>query len=497
MSANTFNQLLVQAWPQFLLLFAAFFTLLVGMIREGFGHKLSTLWAAAAYFIAALGFFAQAFSGSSATLDFFLLDPFGNFISGLLCVIGLIVVLSSSTYWSKQEEVLAEIFPLLLFSSLGMTLMVSTTHLLTLVLALELMSLALYALVGARRQDPKSSEAAIKYFITGSVAAAFLLLGVSFLYGATGTLDLLAMAKNTIPAKHALIFQAGIVLVILGFVFKIAAVPLHFWAPDVYSGAPAPITGFMATGVKIAAFAVMIRILLGVISWEAIPLRKILLSLSLITMMVGNLTALRQTSIKRILAYSSIAHAGYLLLGLATLINGHELRLASLTPLIYYFITYALLTLGVFAGISALSAKNGEITNLEDFKGLAGQNPGLAAAISIFLISLAGIPPTAGFFAKYYLFSQAIALGYLSTAVVGIITSAISLFYYLAPVVKMYFAEPKQAETLPVLDLGMKALLLCLVLGVFYFGLFPSKPLKMISNLKIQIHATSNVHVSR
>ena len=273
--------------------------------------------------------------GSQKILGLLTFDPFGNFLSLLICLIGLATVILSFRYWEGQEEPVGEVIPLTIFAALGMTLMVATTNLLTLVLALEIMSLCLYVMVATRRLDPKASEASFKYFLLGSVAAAFMLFGISFLYGTTGTLDLSLMAKKMIRPDMALLFHVGAVLLLLGFAFKVAAAPFHFWAPDVYDGAPVPVTGFMATGVKVAAFGALIRVVQALVGWEVLSLQNILVGLSMATMVVGNLAALRQKSLKRIMAYSSIAHAGYILLGMAAMVEGSRLRLDAISPILF------------------------------------------------------------------------------------------------------------------------------------------------------------------
>lgn len=462
-------------WPLWLLAGGGFASLVTSVWGGQRSFRVTGLLALAVLLAAGYGF---GVSGATTTLgpDAILrLDGLGAFLACLVCGVGAITVLFSYGYWEKLAEPIREVLPLLLFAVLGMVLMVLTTHLITLVLALELMSLCLYVLVGVRRQDPKSSEGAIKYFLLGSVAAAFLLFGVSFLYGATGQLDLVPMAKSMVTPDRALMFQGGALLVLLGLAFKVAAVPFHFWAPDVYDGAPTPVTGFMAAGVKVAAFGVLLRLLQVLVGWQVLELGTLLSVLAVATMLVGNLTALRQRSVKRIMAYSSVAHAGYLLLGLATLSQGAQLDSGGVGVILFYLGVYALLTLGVFALLTWFSAQGKEIGELGDLKGLAYRHPWAAAALSLFLISLAGIPPTAGFVAKYFLFARAIDTGLLLPAILGILTSAVSLYYYLGPVVQMYFHEgPEETAAMPA-GLGAKALVILLALGTLYLGIFPGR----------------------
>jgi len=468
-------QMMPQFWPLLVLAGGAFFSLITSVWGGRRSFRVTGLVALAVFVAAAYGFASMAspeFRIDSGILRF---DSLGALLGFLICLIGAVTVLFSYRYWENMAEPIREVLPLIVFAALGMVLMVLTTHLLTLVLALELMSLCLYVLVGSRRSDPKSSEGAIKYFLLGSVAAAFLLFGISFLYGATGQMDLALMAQNPVPASMALLFQVGVMLLLLGLAFKVAAVPFHFWAPDVYDGAPAPVTGFMAAGVKVAAFGAWLRVLQVLVSWEVLELRTLLTGLALATMFVGNLTALRQRSFKRIMAYSSVAHAGYLLLGLATLVRGGHFDYEGMGVILFYLGTYALLTLGVFALLTLLSSQGKEVGDLSELNGLAYRRPWIAAALSIFLISLAGIPPTAGFVAKYFLFARAIDVGLVWPAVLGILTSAVSLYYYLGPVVQMYFHEAPEAAAAPAAGWGLKLLVSFLVIGAFYLGLFPGK----------------------
>lgn len=467
-------------WPLWVLLIGAFLSLMASVLHRPRAFRAAGLVATLTFGLAAYGFFQQVLQGRPVhILNLLVFDYLGQTLGWILSLIGLVSVILSYRYWTEREETLYETIPLMVFAAFGMCLMVSTTHLITLVLALELMSLSLYVLVGTRRLDPAAGEAALKYFLLGSVSAAFMLFGISFLYGATGALDLSVFSRLIVSPYGALLFQLGVLLLLLGFAFKVAAVPFHFWAPDAYEGAPAPVTGFMATGVKVAAFGALLRVLQVLIQWEALPLGKLLLGLSLATMVVGNLTALRQRSLKRIMAYSSIAHAGYLLLGLAALVQVRSLDTQSVGPILFYLTVYGLLTLGTFGILTALCRGDREIGDLDDLNGLAERHPALAAALSIFLISLAGIPPTAGFFAKYLLFGLAIQAGLIPYAVLGILASAVSLYYYLGPVVRMYFKEASEKTLYPQMGIGVRLVLALLVLGVFYLGIFPGKALEL------------------
>lgn len=478
-------QLYHAAWPALTLLLGALASLLTAVFPARHRAKLTAMLAAVAFLLAAQGFYAEWESGIAQGLGLLVVDPYANYLGTLICLIGFLSTLVAYPYWRSQAEDIPEFFTLLLFAGFGMVTMVMTTHLLTFVLGLEVMSLSLYALVGLRRYDPRSGEAAFKYFLLGSVATAFLLFGISLFYGATGSLDVTRLGGSIADPQMAAVFKLGVLLIVLGFAFKVGAVPFHFWAPDAYDGAPMPVTGFMATGVKVAAFGALVRVLLALEPARGLPLQRWLVMLSFATMVIGNLTALRQRHLKRILAYSSIAHAGYLLLGVATLFGAEGVRAEALSPILFYLTVYSLLTLGVFSVLSLLSSGGEEVNDLHDLDGLADRRPALCAALSVFLIALAGVPPTAGFLAKYYLFSQAIEVGLYPLAIAGILASAVSLYYYLGPIVRMYFHSKEKALEAPRVSPSLRLLLALMVAGVFFLGLLPGAVLKVSRTTKL------------
>ncbi|MCP5468768.1 MAG: NADH-quinone oxidoreductase subunit N [Deltaproteobacteria bacterium] len=504
----SFSQLWHLGYPTLILVIAAFTALMTSIMRFKRSFLVTSIVSALGFFLSALGTIFQIkaeVKGLFFGLEFGL---YGQVLALIIALIGLVVVLFSYRYWLDYEqegkkEIIPETMALMLFSAVGMQLMLFAQNWIIFVLSLEVMSIALYILVGIRRYQVNSAEGALKYFLLGSVAAAIMLMGISFLYGATGSLDMMSFLKAfsllKLPTYSAgILVKAGLLLVLIGFIFKIAAVPFHFWAPDVYEAAPMPVTGFMATGVKVAAFGAFFRILMGIpyISFDAEHNRLLLNFLGLIfilTVVVANMTALRQKSIKRVLAYSSIAHAGYLLLGVMSYIkhqgqgSSHELEqiktmFGSLQSILLYLAVYSLLTLGAFAVLTNLSKKK-DLENIEELKGLAGRQPLLAAALSVFLFALAGIPPLGGFFAKYYLFSQAIATELYLYAVIGILFSAVSLYYYLAPVVAMYFmkteASQEQVQSEISTPFYSKLLIVGMMVLVFYVGLFPQSVLDL------------------
>ncbi len=471
--------LLLEGWPMLVLLLTAFLAMVTAILPASIRLKATTFLVGLGFLVSLYGFVWEWAHGLPEQVDLLTIDPLGNFLGFVISLIGLITTVFSYRYLLSQKEPFPEFLVLMVFSAVGMVLMTMTTHLLTLVLSLEVMSLALYVLVGIRRQDVRSGEGAFKYFLLGSVATAFMLFGISLLYGATGTMNLNDL-PSTLPDPSLLIIaRLGVLLIFLGFAFKVAAVPFHFWAPDVYEGAPVPITGFMATGVKVAAFGALLRFVLAMSAWPVLPLMQVLGMMSFATMVIGNILALRQKKLKRIMAYSSISHAGYLLLGFATLLPGGGFRAEAVAPILFYLFAYSLMTLGVFGVFTLLSSYGEEINTLQDLDGLSERHPFLAAFLSLFLISLAGIPPTIGFFAKYFMFAQAIQVGFYPLAIVGMLTSAISLYYYLAPVVRIYFHRSEK-PVYPRVSLQVGLIMVVMLFLNISLGIFPTSLLKMV-----------------
>jgi NADH-quinone oxidoreductase subunit N len=327
-----------------------------------------------------------------------------------------------------------------------MMLMASATNTIVIFIALELMSLAIYVLVGFRRADRRCNEAAMKYFVLGSAASAVMLYGAALLYGATGSTnikEILAFIQNA-PAAMTPAFTLGAWLMVIGFLFKIASVPFHMWMPDVYEGAPAPVTGFMTTGLKAAAFAAFLRIFVAVGYGNGLTeviqrhIHDILWVCAVLTMALGNFVALTQTNLKRMLAYSSIAHTGYLLVGILAAPGSEQ----GYAPVVMYLVAYAIMNLGAFVVLTMLGGREDQGMNLHDLSGLSRRRPWLAFSLAVFLFSLAGVPPTAGFVAKYLLFASAVQAGEISLVVISVLCSAVSVYYYLRVLVYMYMREP-------------------------------------------------------
>lgn len=374
-------------------------------------------------------------------------DTFSFFMKGLLLFIAAMVTLLSVDYVEKfMRGAFLEFFQVVYAATLGMMLMVSSRDLITIYLGLELSSISSYILAGLLRKDAKSNEAALKYFLNGALASAVLLFGVSLLYGASGTTYLpeIAAAIQTNTAFMPIV-AVGTLFIVTGFGFKVAAAPMHLWAPDVYEGAPTPVTGFFSVGPKGAAFAMILRVFLVGLGAAELTERWVIMwaVLAAVSMFIGNLTALMQTNVKRMMAYSSIAQAGYILVGVvaAGTVEGGT------AAVLYYVMAYAITNLGIFAVLTHMDQEGGWVT-VEDFKGLAQRNPFYAWSLLLFFVSLIGIPPTVGFMGKFFLFRAAVSSGYLWLALVMAVNSVISVGYYYG-VVKAMFLEKSDQEALP------------------------------------------------
>ena len=372
-------------------------------------------------------------------------DNFSLFFYLIFILGTALTVMISRQYLEDYGKNLGEYYALLLFATVGMMLMAASAHLIMLFLGLEVMSIAVYVLAGLFREDPRSNEASLKYLILGSFSSAFLLFGMAFLYGAAGGtlyLDDLpkALMGHTFMQPLTLLAMA---LLLVGFGFKVASAPFHMWTPDVYEGAPTSVTAFMAVGVKAAAFAAFARVFFLVFLAMKPDWTMLLWIMAVATMTVGNVTALVQTNIKRMLAYSSIAHAGYLLVAL---VAASQLGAVSL---LYYLLAYTLMNLGAFGVVILVGRKKDSYLNIYDYSGLGFQHPALAASMALFMFALAGMPPTAGFVGKFYIFSAAVQSGYIWLAIIGVMNSLVSMYYYLRITVLMYM-KPAEADLGPV-----------------------------------------------
>lgn len=401
---------------------------------------------------------------------------YGNLFAALFAVAALLTVVLSRDYLLKEHVNFGEFYLLILLATLGMMLMAAAADLIVIFLGLELMSLCLYVLAGFMRRFSLSNEAALKYFLLGAFATGFLLYGIALLYGASGTttIDLLVSRLPELIAEPY--FWIGIGLLMIGFAFKVGAVPFHMWIPDVYQGAPTPVSGFMSTGAKAAAFSAFVLVFLHAQFSALERVKDALALLAAASMILGNIVAISQSNLKRMLAYSSVAHAGYMLTGLAANNQlGH-------TGIIFYLISYTFMNIGAFGVLALVEREEGKNLTIDDFAGLAARKPVLAALMSTFMLSLAGIPPLAGFFGKYYVFVAAIGAGMTWLAIVGVLTSLISVYYYLRPVMVMYFREGESPGAERLSRQGLVVLIVA-ALAVIGIGVYPSSLLSIINTI--------------
>jgi NADH-quinone oxidoreductase subunit N len=397
-------------------------------------------------------------------------DNFALFVNLVLVVVGILTVIFSKDTVERDGLPAGEYYALVLFAIVGMMLMAQASELLLLFLALETMSIAVYVLTGLRRDQPNATEAAFKYFLLGAFASSFFLYGIAFIYGATGTTHLeragAAIAAQSMSESPMLLIAVG--LLIVGFAFKVAAVPFHMWSPDAYEGAPAVVTGFMSTGVKAAAMAAFARVFLSALGPLVDDWTPVLWVIAAATMIVGTVVGVSQTSIKRMLAYSSIAHAGYLLVAI---IAGTDIGKASL---LFYLAAYAVTNVGAFGIIALLGSRERANDELRDYAGLAHSHPVVALLMTLFLLSLGGFPPTAGFIAKWYTFSAAVGEGYYWLAIIGVLSSVVSVYFYLRIVVMMYMTDRDARPVPPQVSRMAMAGLVASVLAVLYMGVLPA-----------------------
>ncbi len=398
------------------------------------------------------------------------LDTFGISFTFIFLAAAALTILLSLNHLERGYLLYADYLALILFATLGMMLLASATNLVMVFVGLETLSVSLYVLAGQRRSQLHSLEAALKYFVLGAFATGFFLYGVALVYGSTGSLDLESISQfiRGGDGRAGALFGFGLLMLLVGFGFKIALVPFHMWTPDVYQGAPAPVSGFMATGSKAAAFAALTRVLLGAVGQDAANWAGLLWILAVLTMTVGNVIAVVQDNVKRMLAYSSIAHAGYILVGI---VAANELTSSSV---LFYLLVYAFMNIGAFGVLSALSDREGEVQDIARMAGLGYRKPLLGVAMAVFMFALAGIPPTAGFMAKFYVFSAALKSGYLWLVIIGVVNSMISVYYYLRVVVYMYMREPEgevsEVSVVPAVAVGLAVA----TLAVLYLGIYPS-----------------------
>jgi len=394
-------------------------------------------------------------------------DAFSIFFHFVVLLITLVVLLSSFDYLEVQRIKAGEYYALMLFAAVGMMLMSSAIELVLIFIALEISSISTYVLAGFRRQAAESAESSLKYFLLGSFATAFFLYGVAMVFGATGTTNVYRIAQ-LLNTPHSVVVYLAVALMFVGLGFKIASAPFHVWTPDVYEGAPAPVVGFMSTGPKAAAFAVLLRVLFatGAPGWFWLVWVSAVLSMT-----IGNLCALVQDNVKRLLAYSSIAHARYLLVAFAAA------ETTGISAAIFYAASYAAMNVGAFAIVAHLAGKGERYVSLEDYAGLGRRSPLLAATLTIFLISLIGIPITGGFFAKFYVFSAALQSNLVGLTIIGVVNSAIAAYYYLRVIVYMYMRDERVEAPVASVPAGLGAAIAISLIATIYLGVMPNQVL--------------------
>ncbi|MBI5840504.1 MAG: NADH-quinone oxidoreductase subunit N [Chloroflexi bacterium] len=380
------------------------------------------------------------------------LDGFSTFVNALILVSGLLGIALAYGYVKRMGLERGEYYTLLLFSVVGMMLMAQAADLIVVFIALELLSIPLYVLAAFSRTSAESEEAGIKYFLLGAFATGFVVYGTALVFGATGTTSLVGIVGSASNGTSSLLLTIGAALILVGFGFKVAAVPFHMWTPDVYQGAPTSVTAFMAAGAKIAGFAALLRVFATAFPTLATDLTDILWALSAVTMILGNVVAISQTNIKRMLAYSSIAHAGYILMAFVPYGN-KDIMPISIAAGLFYLVSYVFTNFGAWGVVIALEKSEGKGLEIGDYAGLGRKYPALAAAMTVFMLSLIGLPPTLGLVGKFYLFRAVIAGGYTGLAIIGVVTSLVSAYYYLRVVVTMYMKDGEPTtEREPMLD---------------------------------------------
>ena len=453
-------------------------------------------------------------SPASAFHGMIVLDELRLGFTLVFLLVSVLTILVSIVWLEGEELPGGEFYSLLLFATSGMMLMASGGDLVVIFLGLEILSIATYVLAGFRRTDVRSNESSLKYFILGSFSSAFLLYGIALIYGATanngvpGTTNIAEIANRLSVAQYPALLFAGAALMLVGFGFKIATVPFHVWTPDVYEGAPTPVTAFMAAGPKAAGFAAFLRVFVFAFPFiVASPQTDIasrvhaawlesVVVLAILTMTIGNVVAIAQNNVKRMLAYSSIAHAGYALVGAvaAGAASDPAQRNEAISAVVFYLLTYAVMNLGAFAVVQLIARSGDRRTSVEDYNGIGFDSPFLAFALTLFLLSLLGMPPTAGLMGKVMVFGAAVHQKYYGLVVIGVLNTAISAYYYLRLIIVMFFRERTTAWTAPRIPASIALALAITIFGVFYLGLFPGR---VINALQTRLESSTTLSSSR
>lgn len=460
----------VRILPELLLsIFGIIVMIAEPLIDEEWNQKVIGTIALLGSLAAVAASFYQAQSPGYAFWHMVRVDGFSIFFHVLVTTITSVVILASYEYTSVERIRAGEYYGLILFGVVGMCLMSSAVDLVLIFIALEISSISTYALAGFRRREAASTESSLKYFLLGSFATAFFLYGVALMFGATGSTNLENISRALGVSPVPILAYVAVALMFIGLAFKVAAAPFHIWTPDVYEGAPAPIVGLMSTGPKAAAFAVLLRILFEVNA----PGRFWLVWVSsALSMCLGNIGALVQTNVKRLLAYSSIAHAGYLLMAFAAASQ------MGISAAMFYTAAYAAMNVGAFAVVSHFGNRGERYVTLDDYAGLGRRSPILAASLTIFLLSLIGIPITGGFFAKFYVFSAAFEANLVGLAILGVINSALAAYYYLRIVVVMYMREGREDVQLTKIPFALGTALVVSLAATIYLGILPGRVLQ-------------------
>jgi NADH-quinone oxidoreductase subunit N len=397
-------------------------------------------------------------------------DGFSSFLQIIFLGVGMVSIAQAHSYLQTRGILRGEYYTLLLFATSGMALMAQAGDLIVVFLAIELLSIPLYILSGFARPEEESEEAAMKYFLLGAFASSFVVYGIALVYGATGTTNILGiLSVSQMGMANTGLLLIGSLLIMVGLGFKVAAVPFHMWTPDVYQGAPSSVTAFMSVGAKAGGFAALLRVFLAAFPSIAMDWRPVVLGVAVLTLAWGNIAAIAQSNIKRMLAYSSIAHAGYILMVLPAAVEG-GLAPEAVSAALFYILAYAFTNLGAWGVVLTLEREHGKGLSIDDYAGLGAKKPGLALAMALFMLSLTGVPPTAGFVGKFFVFRSVIDAGLIGLALVGVITSLISAYYYLRVVVVMYMKEGEpevRSET------WLEATVWVTAIGTFLLGVLP------------------------
>jgi NADH-quinone oxidoreductase subunit N len=481
----------VRILPEIVLsVFGMIVMVLEPLLDEETGQKLLALIALVGTAVGLGATWLMAQSPGLAFWNMVKVDGFSVFFHVLVIAIAAVVILSSYEYMAVQRIRAGEYYALILFGVVGMALMSSAIELVLIFIALEISSISSYVLAGFRRHEAASAESSLKYFLLGSFATAFFLYGVALMFGATGSTNIDQIGRSLQAGPIPLLASVAVALMFVGLGFKVAAAPFHIWTPDVYEGAPAPVVGFMSTAPKAAAFAVLLRVVFVINVHDLVWVIWVSAALS---MTLGNVAALVQNNVKRLLAYSSIAHAGYLLVAFAAA------PVLGASAAMFYTAAYAAMNLGAFAVVSHFANAGERYVTLEDYEGLGRSSPLLAATLTIFLLSLIGIPMTGGFFAKFYVFSAATKANLIWLTIIGVLNSGVGAYYYLRIIVMMYMRESRKEVPVTPVPFALGLALAACIVATLYFGVFPGRVLQNAQDSAGQLveHAPPETPVSR